>query len=55
MPKSTSLADTLQHPLLGPIVQHKIDIRITTVTVRNTLRDQVGGNRLAGGDPHGSG
>jgi len=48
------MANTLQHPLLGPIVQHKIDIRITTVAVSNTLRNQVGGNRLTGGDLDGT-
>lgn len=54
MPKSTSPADTLQHPLLGPIVQHKIDIGITTIAVSNTLRNKVGRNRLTGGDLDGA-
>ena len=49
-----SLANTLQDPLLGPVVQHKIDIRITSITVSNTLRNKVGGNRLAGGDLNGA-
>ncbi len=48
-----SLTNTLQHPLLGPVVQHKIYIGITTITVSYTLRDQVGRNRLAGGDLNG--
>ncbi|SSM86437.1 Uncharacterised protein [Klebsiella pneumoniae] len=48
------LADTLQHPLLGPIVQHKIDIGITTIAVSNTLRNKVSGNRLTGGDLDGA-
>jgi DNA-binding transcriptional LysR family regulator len=49
-----SLANTLQDPLLGPVVQHKIDIRITSITVSNTLRNKVGGNRLTGGDLNGA-
>lgn len=54
MPKSTSLANTLQHPLLGPVVQDEIDIRIATIAVGNTLGNKVGGNRLTGGNLDGA-
>lgn len=53
MPKSTSLAD-LSSTHCWPIVQHKIDIGITTIAVSNTLRNKVGGNRLTGGDLDGA-
>lgn len=37
-----SLADALQHPLLGAIVQNEIYLRIATVAVGDALRDQMG-------------
>ena len=39
---------------LGAIVQNEIYLRIATVAVGDALRDQMGGNGLAGRHPHGS-